>query len=79
MLAMVRAGIGSSRVLQNPQKDLSQKFPPADNSDPDRVLEDSMLAMVGAGIGGGLFLVTIVIIGDHLDLMIIMIVLSVYK
>ena len=27
-----------------------------------------MLAMVGAGIGGGLFLVTIVIIGDHLDI-----------
>jgi len=33
------------------------------NGTTDRVLEDSMLAMVGAGIGGGLFLVTIVIIG----------------
>ena len=32
----------------------------------DRVLEDSLLAMVGAGIGGGLFLVTIIIIGELL-------------
>ena len=39
----------------------------------DRVLEDSLLAMVGAGIGGGLFLVTIVIIGEHENLMCFMV------